>query len=206
VGAATAATTAAPPSVIAPGQRIDVRVLLISADGTEPGFGAWKAEPTREGVPFDTLVAYTGATRTATLTDDRLADYADDHAKDSAVILSTGDPTDDPPSVMRAADVVLMTSISEGLPMVILEAMGQGRPVVATGVGGVPEVVRGCGVVCPPGDEHALAMAVVILLRNPALAWQLGRRGHQRLSRIFTEAACVDGYRTLLRTMAGAAA
>ena len=47
--------------------------------------------------------------------------------------------------VVRAADVVLMTSISEGLPMSILEAMGQARPVVSTGVGGVPEVVRGCG-------------------------------------------------------------
>jgi hypothetical protein len=92
MGAATA-TTAAPPdrSAFAPGQRIDVRVLLISADGTEPGFGAWKAELTREGVPYDTFVAYTGATRTATLTDDRLADYAADHAKYSAVILSTGD-------------------------------------------------------------------------------------------------------------------
>jgi hypothetical protein len=92
VGAATA-TTAAPPnrSALGPGQRIDVRVLLISADGTEPGFGAWKAELTREGVPYDTLVAYTGATPTATLTDDRLADYSSDHAKYSAVILSTGD-------------------------------------------------------------------------------------------------------------------
>jgi glycosyltransferase involved in cell wall biosynthesis len=111
-------------------------------------------------------------------------------------------PTTDPQGAMRAADVVLMTSISEGLPMVILEAMGQGRPVVATGVGGVPEVVRGCGVVCPPGDEHALAMAVVTLLRNPALAWQLGQRGHRRLGRIFTESACIEGYRALLHTMA----
>ena len=46
--------------------------------------------------------------------------------------------TKDPNGVVRDADVVLMTSISEGLPMSILEAMGQGRPVVSTGVGGVP--------------------------------------------------------------------
>src|SRR4029453_13175695 len=76
-------------------------------------------------------------------------------------------PTGDPDGAVRAADVVLMTSISEGLPMSILEAMGQGRPVVATGVGGVPDVVRGCGAVCAPGDDHALAMAVVLLVRNP---------------------------------------
>ena len=54
--------------------------------------------------------------------------------------------------------------------MSILEAMGQGRPVVSTGVGGVPDVVTGCGVVTPPGDDHGLAMGVVMLLRNPELA------------------------------------
>jgi polysaccharide biosynthesis protein PelF len=111
-------------------------------------------------------------------------------------------PTDDPQGAMRAADVVLMTSISEGLPMSILEAMGQGRPVVSTGVGGVPDVVRGCGVVTPPGDVQGLASAVASLLRAPALARRLGERGHRRLGRIFNEAACVDGYRELLAAAA----
>ncbi len=112
-------------------------------------------------------------------------------------------PTDDPHGAMRDADVMLMTSISEGLPMAILEAMGQGRPVVSTGVGGVPDVVRGCGVVRPPGDDHGLAMAVVMLLRNPDLAWRLGRRGHRRLQRLFDESSCIEGYRGLLHTLAG---
>jgi polysaccharide biosynthesis protein PelF len=101
--------------------------------------------------------------------------------------------TSDPDGVVRDADVVLMT---------VLEAMGQGRPVVTTGVGGVPDVVRGCGVVCPPGDAHALAMGVVSLLRRPNLAWRLGRRGHRRLARTFDEAACVAGYRELLADVA----
>jgi len=112
-------------------------------------------------------------------------------------------PTGDPNGVVRASDVVLMTSISEGLPMAILEAMGQARPVVSTGVGGVPEVVRGCGLVCPPGDDHGLSMAVLMLLRNPDLAWRLGRRGHSRLGRLFNESACLEGYRELLQTLAG---
>jgi glycosyltransferase involved in cell wall biosynthesis len=115
-------------------------------------------------------------------------------------------PTGDPDAAVRAADVVLMTSISEGLPMSILEAMGQGRPVVATGVGGVPDVVRGCGAVCAPGDDHALTMAVVLLLRNPDLAARLGHRGHRRLKRIYTESACIDGYRDLLEAVAEPAA
>ena len=112
--------------------------------------------------------------------------------------------TTDPIGAVRDADVVLMTSISEGLPMSILEAMGEGRPVVSTGVGGVPDVVTGCGVVTKPGDAHGLAMAVVMLLRNPELAVRLGRRGHARLGRIFNKAACVDGYRALLSAMAAA--
>ncbi|WCB95091.1 glycosyltransferase [Baekduia alba] len=111
--------------------------------------------------------------------------------------------TADPTGVVRASDVVLMTSISEGLPMAILEAMGQARPVVSTGVGGVPEVVRGCGLVCAPGDDHALTTAVVMLLRNPDLAWRLGQRGHSRLGRLFNERACVDGYRELLGALSG---
>lgn len=112
--------------------------------------------------------------------------------------------TTDPHGVVRDADVVLMTSISEGLPMSILEAMSEGRPVVSTGVGGVPDVVKGCGVVTPPGDDRGLAMAIVTLLRDPDLAWTLGQRGHRRLRRIFSEAACVDGYRELLGTVARA--
>ncbi|HWI72475.1 MAG TPA: DUF3492 domain-containing protein [Baekduia sp.] len=115
-------------------------------------------------------------------------------------------PTADPTGVVRASDVVLMTSISEGLPIAILEAMGQARPVVSTGVGGVPEVVRGCGLVCAPGDDHALATAVVLLLRNPDLAWRLGRRGHRRLGRLFNETACVNGYRELLGALTGSVA
>ena len=81
--------------------------------------------------------------------------------------------TKDPHGVVRDADIVLMTSISEGLPMSILEAMSQARPVVATAVGGVPEVLRGCGIVPPPGDVHAIASGVATLLRNPQLAGAL---------------------------------
>jgi hypothetical protein len=85
------AVLAATPNRIAPGQRVDAKVLLISADGTEAGFGAWKAQLAREGVPYDTFVAYSGANKLATLTDDKLADYGANRARYSAVILATGD-------------------------------------------------------------------------------------------------------------------
>ena len=112
--------------------------------------------------------------------------------------------TTDPHGVVRDSDLVIMTSISEGLPMSILEAMGQGRPVVSTGVGGVPDVIKGCGVVTAPGDVHGLAVGLTTLLRDPDLAWKLGRRGHARLGRLFNNEACVEGYRGLLHGIAGA--
>ncbi len=110
--------------------------------------------------------------------------------------------TTEPARAARDADVVLMTSISEGLPMSILEAMSQGRAVVATGVGGVPDVVSGCGIVTAPGDVHALTMGVTTLLRNRQLAWELGQRGHRRLARLFDEETFVERYRDLLRAAA----
>ncbi|MBI4898599.1 MAG: GT4 family glycosyltransferase PelF [Actinobacteria bacterium] len=110
--------------------------------------------------------------------------------------------TREPEKVMRESDVVLMTSISEGMPLGILEAMGQGRPVIATGVGGVSEVLRGCGVVTRPGDVHGIAMAVTTLLNNPSLADELGARGHKRARERFSRSACIDQYGGLIAELA----
>ena len=70
-----------------PGQRIDLKVLLLSADGKEATFTAWKAALAREGVPYDARIADTEAA----FTDATFADYGDNHARYQAVILSTGD-------------------------------------------------------------------------------------------------------------------
>jgi glycosyltransferase involved in cell wall biosynthesis len=110
--------------------------------------------------------------------------------------------TTDADGVVRGADVVVMARISEALPISLLEAMAAGRPVVSTGVGGVRDVLRGCGVITPPGDAHAIAMGIVTLLRRPDLAALLGCRGHRRLTRMYDEASCVSGYRQLLRSVA----
>jgi polysaccharide biosynthesis protein PelF len=109
--------------------------------------------------------------------------------------------TEDPHSVIRDADVVLMTSISEGMPMALLEAMAQARPVVATTVGGVPGVVKGCGLLAAPGDVHELASSVTTLLRNPSLARTLGLRGFERLHRRYTLSRCLGAYGTLIQEM-----
>ncbi len=114
--------------------------------------------------------------------------------------------TTDPHGTIRGADLILMTSISEAMPMTLLEAMAQGRPAVSTAVGGVPAILRGCGLVVPPGDVHGLASAVVTLLRDPELAATLGRRGYERLHRRYTLERCATSYGTLIDELIGAVA
>lgn len=74
-----------------PGQRIDMKVLLLSADGSESGYEAWKAALEREGVPYQALQIYSGATKQATINDELLADYGAGRARFAAVILASGD-------------------------------------------------------------------------------------------------------------------
>ena len=114
--------------------------------------------------------------------------------------------TTDPHAAIRSADVLLMTSISEAMPMTLLEAMAQGRPAVATAVGGIPGVLHGCGIVVPPGDVHALSGAVVTLLRKPDLAAAMGSRGHARLHERYTLERCTESYRQVIgKLIAGVA-
>jgi L-malate glycosyltransferase len=85
--------------------------------------------------------------------------------------------------VMKAFDVFVMSSVTEGLGSAVLEAMACGRPVVATRAGGIPEVVvdGDTGLLVPPQDEGAMAAAIVRLLREPALAARLGEAGRARV-------------------------
>ncbi len=87
----------------------------------------------------------------------------------------------DVPALLRRMDVCCLTSRAEGMPNAILEAMAAGRPVVATRVGGVPELVSDGdnGFLIEPGDDRGFAEAVSRLLRQPELARRMGRRGHE---------------------------
>lgn len=84
--------------------------------------------------------------------------------------------------VYRAMDLVVLPSESEGMPNVALEAMIFGKPVVATRVGGVPEVIVDgeTGVVVPPGDPRALGEAMIRVLGDGEAAARLGRAGLRR--------------------------
>ena len=68
--------------------------------------------------------------------------------------------------------------MSEGMPNAVLESLAHGRAVVASAVGGVPEILEhGGGVLVPPGDPEALADAMRALLADPAMAARLGAEG-----------------------------
>jgi glycosyltransferase involved in cell wall biosynthesis len=88
----------------------------------------------------------------------------------------------DVPAFMAETGVFVLSSRSEGLGLVIVEAMAAGRPVVATRVGGVPEVVVDgeTGLLVEPENPGALAAAVRRLLADPGLAARLGQAGRRR--------------------------
>ncbi|MBX9580760.1 MAG: glycosyltransferase [Gemmataceae bacterium] len=101
--------------------------------------------------------------------------------------------------LLPAADVVVLPSFTEGLPNVALEASAAGVPVVATAVGGTPEVVADgeTGLLVPPGDPAALAGSLLHLLRDPALRSRAGAAGQRRMRERFTFAAQAAAYLAL---------
>jgi glycosyltransferase involved in cell wall biosynthesis len=85
--------------------------------------------------------------------------------------------------LLAISDVLLLTSIYEGLPRVVLQAMSAGKPVVATAVSGTPEAVENgvTGYLREPGDAEGMAVDIACLLVDPALAKTMGAAGRKRL-------------------------
>jgi L-malate glycosyltransferase len=82
--------------------------------------------------------------------------------------------------LLAAADIAVLPSLTEGLSNAVMEAMAAGKPVVATAVGGTPELLAdGRGVLVPPGDPVALADALATVLLDPGYADRLGRAARE---------------------------
>jgi glycosyltransferase involved in cell wall biosynthesis len=97
-------------------------------------------------------------------------------------------PRNDHDRLLAAADLVLSTGTGEGDLSTMIRALAAGRPVIATRLGGVPEVVedRGCGLITAPGDYGALAESIHLLGSRLALRTQYGRRGRERAEALFS--------------------
>jgi glycosyltransferase involved in cell wall biosynthesis len=108
--------------------------------------------------------------------------------------------------IMHAADVLCLTSAVEALPLSVLDAMSVARPVIATSVGGLPEVIKDgeSGVLISRDRPADMALALVQLARNPARAEALGRVGRVRQQRSFSIDAMTRGYAELLAELNGA--
>ena len=94
----------------------------------------------------------------------------------------------------EAADAVVLASFGEGIPLVLMEAMSAGRPVVATRVGGIPELVEHGenGYLCAPGNAKDLAAALARLLRHPDRAQELGEAAVKTIAERFNVDASAD--------------
>src|SRR6185503_21216305 len=82
---------------------------------------------------------------------------------------------------MDSLDVFVLPSLAEGTPISIIEAMAHGVPVIATDVGGIPDILdANCGVLVPPGDPAALADAMLLLIHDAELRKSMGEAGKRR--------------------------
>jgi len=95
---------------------------------------------------------------------------------------------DDVPAILASSDVFVLSSESEASPNVIIEAMAAGLPVVASNVGGIPELVTEAvtGHLVPPADPNALASAILDLLDHPDRAIAFGEAARARIEQQYS--------------------
>ncbi len=111
----------------------------------------------------------------------------------------------DVPEILAAADMFVLSSRWEGNSLSVMEAMAAGKPVIATAVGGVPELVQHgiSGVLVPPGDVEALAEAILKLAGDRNLRRQMGKEAFGRAKERFDVSVMVREYEALYERLLG---
>lgn len=104
-----------------------------------------------------------------------------------------------PSMIYNEGDISILTSISEGFPYTVIESMSCSRPVVSTDVGGIREVLEGCGILCKARDAKEIAEGVIKLLKDDDLRIEMGRKARDRILLNYTIPQSVDNYRSLYK-------
>jgi glycosyltransferase involved in cell wall biosynthesis len=107
-------------------------------------------------------------------------------------------------AILARTDVFVLSSILEGQPLALVEAMAYGCPIVATMVGGIPELIEDGvnGLLCPPRDVESLARQLRTLFDDPALRRRLGQAARQSYERSpFQPTSVCDGFASLYRNV-----
>jgi glycosyltransferase involved in cell wall biosynthesis len=101
----------------------------------------------------------------------------------------------DPEIAYNSADAIVISSITEGFPFAIIEAMACGKGIVATDVGGINEALEGCGLLVRSSHPQELANALIQLLQDEKLRSKLGAAALKRVQEGFTIEQSLGGYR-----------
>lgn len=96
---------------------------------------------------------------------------------------------------LKQADVFVLPSLNENLPLALLQAMAMGLACISTGVGGIPEALDGdCGILVAPGDVGSLRAAMERMIDQPGLAARLGTAARRRAAERFSLSRCADDH------------
>jgi glycosyltransferase involved in cell wall biosynthesis len=195
--------------VVPVGLRLDDLAALAPPDGGTSVGIVGRLVPIKDHDTFLRAAAHWPAgTRIVVAGDGELRAQLERRALELGVPASFRGWVRDLPGLYGELDVVVLTSRNEGTPVALIEAMAAGRPVVATRVGGVPDVVDDgvTGVLVPPGSADDVAGAVQALLRDAAAARAMGERARASVLERFSADRLVDDvdrlYRELLRERA----
>lgn len=128
--------------------------------------------------------------------DGYLRDYLSDYAKRLGIsdsLIFTGF-REDIPEITSIFDIACLPSLFEGMGRVLLEAQVLGKPVVATKVGGIPDIVKDneTGILVNPADCHSLAQALIRILSDEALSKKLGEAARQHINEKFSASRMVE--------------
>jgi glycosyltransferase involved in cell wall biosynthesis len=100
--------------------------------------------------------------------------------------------------ILPLIDIYVSGSLREGIPNAHLEAQAYGKPIVATRVGGVPEILDSkSAILVPPGNVNALAQGILKFINNPELAYRCGQRAREQVSQNFSLGKMVQEYEDL---------